>query len=215
MCCCFCFPSTACASVWTRTGSHLIPHLRPSDELETIRLSGNGKSRGLKLKPDSFYTYLHFDAEARAEFLTIKCEDEAQLTITGSHLLFRRLENGAVEAVPADKVRIGDSLVHVTRNRGISEARVMEIGCVRLTGVYAPLTESGTLIVDGFLVSCYADVKSHRKAHAITAPLRLWYRQKRKALKQRPESRSRDNNGIHGYANFLIQIRKTFPWLGV
>ena len=40
-------------------------------------------------------------------------------------------------------------------------------------GAYVPITDAGTLLVDGVLVSCYTNT-DHWMAHAALAPLRWW-----------------------------------------
>ena len=40
-------------------------------------------------------------------------------------------------------------------------------------GLAAPLTEEGTIVVDGTLASCYAEISSHMIAHAAFFPVRL------------------------------------------
>lgn len=42
-------------------------------------------------------------------------------------------------------------------------------------GYAAPLTLSGTILVDNILVSNYAVIKSHSAAHIAMAPVRWWY----------------------------------------
>ena len=41
-------------------------------------------------------------------------------------------------------------------------------------GYYAPLSSSGTLMVNGFYVSCYAEIKNHNLAHQAMLPLALY-----------------------------------------
>ena len=210
MCCCCCFSSLA--AIWTRTGSHLVPDLQPFDDLETVKLSKDGTP--LEIIPDSFYTFLHFDSRKKTEFLVIKTENNAELIITESHLLFKKINNytGRIicKPVQAKVLELGDSLIYVTSDKLITEVKVVGIGTVILTGVYAPFTKSGTLIVDGFLVSCYADVESHSKAHAFLAPLRFWYsRRKPKFVVSKYETlvNSRNHEGIHQYPDLLRKLR--------
>jgi len=221
MCCC-CFPSSAL--VWLTTGSHLIGELTPGHELVTINLGQNGTKMGMEKSP--FLTYLHIEPEMRAEFIQLRCEDGSQLDISPEHLLFKSV-NGRAKPVPAKSIEIGESLFRISlqpQEKGIYRSKVLEIkSCVTMSGVYAPLTQSGTLIVNGFFVSCYSHVKSHQTAHRAMGLLRFW-KQKRTSGKKRNlrssechpsflNSRKEDNRtvGIHPYAQLLMGIRKLLP----
>ena len=57
----------------------------------------------------------------------------------------------------------------------IQSTQVNSIDTVRKQGVYAPMTQCGTIVVDNVLASCYASYPSHTIAHAIMAPLRIYY----------------------------------------
>ena len=70
----------------------------------------------------------------------------------------------------------------------------MKIEQVTKLGRYAPLTENGTLIVNGFFVSCYAEHENHLVAHMAFKPLIL----KNKMIKSEKEGEEID--GIHPYA---------------
>lgn len=63
----------------------------------------------------------------------------------------------------AKKVEVGDSLVDQT----FKLKQVTQIRTVELEGLYAPLSQSGTIIVNGFTTSCYAGILDHHFIHVI------------------------------------------------
>ncbi|XP_059150328.1 sonic hedgehog protein-like [Physella acuta] len=60
--------------------------------------------------------------------------------------------------------------VHVT----VPE-QVVAIQIRAIRGVYAPLTQLGTIVVDGYVTSCYAFLKDVQLAHTALAPLRGYH----------------------------------------
>ena len=72
--------------------------------------------------------------------------------------------------VMAKDVEIGDK-VFVKHGNEMVTSVVEKIEVTKMTGAYVPLTEHGTIVVDGVLTSCYADVP-HDLANFITTPAR-------------------------------------------
>lgn len=60
--------------------------------------------------------------------------------------------------------------------------KVVAIQVRAIKGVYAPLTAHGTIVVDGYVTSCYAFLKDVQLAHTALAPLR-WYHVIRKYIR--------------------------------
>ena len=56
--------------------------------------------------------------------------------------------------------------------------KVVSVTAQKITGVYAPLTSSGTIVVDGVVTSCYAFYKNEQIAHGVFAPMRAYHRVK-------------------------------------
>jgi hypothetical protein len=92
----------------------------------------------------SVYAFGHRETDAKAHFLQVETDKGSSLEITGSHLMF---VDGKSSAVRAESIKVGDSL---------DGAIVTNIGLVERTGMYAPFTTDGKLIVDGVKVSSYA-----------------------------------------------------------
>lgn len=118
------------------------------------------------------------------------------ITTTPSHLLLLAATDGWREAFATD-VQLGDVLL--TRGPGsvMRPSRVVKTKIMSKIGVYAPLTKSGTIIVDDALASCYALVKSHSLAHTAMAPLRwmaAW------------SSSKKPSEGVHWYASALYTL---------
>ena len=80
----------------------------------------------------------------------------------------------------------------------------------------APLTMSGTMLVDGILVSNYALIDNHYLAHIGMAPARWWYTIHGLLNQAIPESLSaslqieKQMNGAHWYPSMLYSLTSSF-----
>ena len=149
------------------------------------------------LQDNRVLTFLHRDEEELADFVRITAATGDFIELTASHLLLAQ-KDGQREAkiVEARTLRVGD-LIFRRDNTG---EVIASMSIVQKRGVYAPLTDSGTLIVNGFRTSCYGNVPSHDLVHTVLLPLRL---------KERFLWRSSGLvDGIHPYCVFLM---KAFP----
>jgi hypothetical protein len=159
--------------------------------------------------------FLDRDPQESRQFYTIKTETGHSLTLTPTHLLYSRLaaastsdldvdfneiepDMAAFEAVYAKDVREGDFVLVQNGRGGLKPVRVFSIELDVLTGVYAPLTSAGNLVVDNVVASCYAVVDSQTLAHVAFAPLR-W-------LSSIVWPASSEAVGIHWYANMLYSM---------
>lgn len=125
-------------------------------------------------------SFLHRVERIDAEFIRIHYEPLQgktkgyYITITPKHLIETRNGDGddhtSFSYIPAYEVKPNDMLKYHDRIDGNMEyVRVTRVESVRReeSGIYAPLTESGTLVVDNIHVSCFSMVKSHRLAELV------------------------------------------------
>ena len=115
------------------------------------------------IQSDSVITFIHRQPEVVEEFLKIVTTKEKILLITADHLLFLELM-GQATAIPARDVKIGDT-VYVRGSHGSEKDLVRSISTVYEKGAYAPVTLSGTILVNDVHTSCYFDVLSHEWSH--------------------------------------------------
>ncbi|XP_062396372.1 desert hedgehog protein [Sardina pilchardus] len=156
-----CFPGSATVTV---EGGEQMPMflLKPGDKvLSQTELGQTVFSRIL--------LFLHKDCESRSLFLVLGTEDGQRLTLTPNHLLFHssyyEADHSKYQACFASRVQKGDYLlIHGSGGR-VRPSKVTSLTVEERTGIYAPLTEEGTLFVDGVLASSYASMEDHRLAH--------------------------------------------------
>ena len=128
--------------------------------------------------------FFHRDVTAQAQFLKIESDSGRTLELTANHLVFvSRAEDSVTsqtfEAIFAKNVRAGDFIQIVDANATSSHApaarveRVRRVTSLYARGLFAPLTRSGTLVVNDHVTSCYAQIESHTIAHLALAPVRL------------------------------------------
>lgn len=176
-----------------------------------------------KLVYSEVLLFLDRDPKQKKNYLRIRTKLGRTIKLTPSHLLLRTKNNDTAvkEAVYADEVRVGDQLfVRSAGGREFVVDTVVHIEWFFETGVYAPLTRTGTVIVDDVLASCYAVIHSQTVAHLAFAPYRLyanvldsihrfwvvvskpvscWHEEARRQPEPLPV-------GIHSYAKFLYRL---------
>ena len=167
--------------------------------------------------------FLDRDPTEQRQFYTIHLDSGHSITLTPEHLLYSATPDLKSEfsTVFARSIQEGDLLlVHSSLGKLIPQ-RVVRVEVEIHTGVYAPLTEGGNLVVDNVLASCYAVVDSGSLAHVVFAPIR-WYESTRQFFNgivpghsdissNRLEKRNSDDaavpqTGIHWYADILYSI---------
>jgi len=112
------------------------------------------------------FSLAHLDHDLETDFLQIYSEGLSKpLEITAMHMVF-----SSGKAVRADEVSVGDML---------DNNKVTEIKSVKRTGVYAPVTESGEIVVSGVRASSYPSFMDnipfdqHKLVHFFLGPRRL------------------------------------------
>ncbi|KAL1453050.1 hypothetical protein WDU94_007226 [Cyamophila willieti] len=124
--------------------------------------------------------FLHRDADLVHSFVEITTESGTTIKLTPSHLLLRWRRRTTetilndIEYSYAENVAVNDSIL-VHKDKAYVE-RVTSIRRVIHTGVYAPLTTSGTIVVNDVLASCYAVLDNQFLAHLSFIPVRLYHR---------------------------------------
>jgi Hint module len=127
------------------------------------------------------YGFGHFDHDQEGIFLHILVAknyhnytaqyDESFIKISPKHLVLVEQSNKEIP-IPAADIVVGDLL---------SGKRVIEIQTVFRRGVYAPLTQSGDIVINGILASNYVDVfdsqvpwNQHSWGHIMFTPQRVF-----------------------------------------
>lgn len=173
-------------------------------------------------------SFLDRQPEALKSFYVIGTDTGLNITLTAAHLIYvtdckgGQSEPGWPETIKeplrgsipggrpsweaglrtafASEVRPGQCVLAARGEAGsrTSFSAVTSVQERRSTGLYAPLTQHGSLVVNGVLASCYAAVDSHRLAHWALAPLRFSY-----SLTGPSESQT---DGLHWYPWLLHRL---------
>ena len=116
-----------------------------------------------EIRTEPVITFIHRQPEVMQEFIRITTMKKNILKITEDHLMFVEKIGEAI-AIPARNVKVGDT-VYVKVNHSVETDAVRSISTVYEKGVYAPVTLSGTILVNDVHTSCYFDVLSHEWSH--------------------------------------------------
>lgn len=191
-----CFPGTAMVNLISGHRKSM-SKLQPGDKILTTDERGHVTSTEVLL-------FLHKDLDMPASYIIIEAEGHPySLQLTPNHLIFASRDQMA-EFLPvyAHRVQVGDFVQIFVNGTRLLPSKVVNVSIQEETGVYAPLTSHGTLLVNGILTSCYANIEWHEMAHRSFAPIRLLYNM----FSILPEFIG--NDGIHWYCHFLYGLAK-------
>lgn len=132
---------------------------------------------GSQLVSTEFLLVLHRSSTDRTSFLDLRTRSDHRVTLTASHLLpVGHPNNRSVRFRLAKDVQLGEQLI-VFHGNGTREFSPLSKKIVVIEeGFVAPLTDRGTLIVNGIYSSCFAHVHSHHLAQLVLFPVRVLYR---------------------------------------
>lgn len=190
-----CFPETASVSLeGGRTKT--MKELRIGDKVAGMDMSG-------RIVYSKVVTFLDIKPNSSSTFITIQTKNPAaEVAITESHLIYQLNKHALLEtAIFARDLKIGD-FVYVRHGSALEKftaGRVTGVKWSQGKGAYAPLTETGNIVVNNVLCSCYAVISDQRVAHWSFAPLRF-------AEWLFPGIASHNSSGIHWYAQALYKI---------
>ena len=125
------------------------------------------------------YGFVHMKRDGFFDFLSINVEfddrtdETTSLFVSPNHLIFWANDQGSLTAVFASQLHVGDR-VHALSHNQLRPSTIRSIHLVREQGFYAPLTPSGTIVVDNVLASNYATVSNHDLAHRFMQVYRWW-----------------------------------------
>ncbi|XP_072376027.1 protein hedgehog-like [Diabrotica undecimpunctata] len=126
--------------------------------------------------------YLDYNPSQKREFLKLTLSSNRTLIITPSHLVLKETSEG-YRTVFAKSISVGDKLLVSNNSHSVVTDSVIEVSGVVRTGVYAPLTAAGTLVVNDVVASCYAVMDSQAIAHWAFLPVRLGWNLKKATLR--------------------------------
>lgn len=97
---------------------------------------------------EPIYSFGHYSPSMKAEVLQIQTGAKTKLRLSPNHLIMT-VSRGTL---PASQLQVGDQVMTGAK---FDVEHVKSIDIVRATGMFAPFTPSGKIVVDGILASSY------------------------------------------------------------
>eukprot|EP00547_Thalassionema_nitzschioides_P001532 CAMPEP_0194207418 /NCGR_PEP_ID=MMETSP0156-20130528/6169_1 /TAXON_ID=33649 /ORGANISM="Thalassionema nitzschioides, Strain L26-B" /LENGTH=774 /DNA_ID=CAMNT_0038934179 /DNA_START=650 /DNA_END=2971 /DNA_ORIENTATION=+ len=178
----FCFPSESIVQVIRMEGDKKNKMVIPTEQLQ---IDDFVLTVGTKLSPsyERVYSFGHYDPNLpRVEYLRFL---PSGLELSPNHYVYR-----SGKFVPAREIEVGDDLLLMKTTR--KQEKVSGIKHVYRRGALAPLTASGTIVVDGVLASRYASFWDDDESSLLPS----WI-----------------ENQFHEWAHFVIIILRCSSWV--
>lgn len=149
-----CFSKNSQVIIRTENGERAISitEVKPGDLVKTSQE-----------KFSKVFDYAHYDTTKEAQFLKI-IAGQNNIELSKKHRIYVK-NHSQWHTKFADELSVGDILWVNGEEQSINE-----ITTVESQGVYAPITEEGTLLVNGIKASCFSKVTSERLGHLAYYP---------------------------------------------
>uniref|UniRef100_A0A0B7BAD1 AIG1-type G domain-containing protein n=1 Tax=Arion vulgaris TaxID=1028688 RepID=A0A0B7BAD1_9EUPU len=121
---------------------------------------------------DTVYMFGHREFDTFNEFIAMTTASNT-VYVTAEHYVYCS-KQGKEVCVAAKDVQVGDSLLVVT-SEGLVLQSVEAVTFETKRGLFAPFTNTGNIIVDGALMSCYINVLAPTSCHKLLWPVRQLY----------------------------------------
>lgn len=133
--------------------------------------------------------------------------DESSLVLTPEHLVYVSDQNATFaesKAVFGKDVQVGQYLyVHRQGDDSVTSRLITGVAYERYIGAIAPLTEQGSILVDGIAASTYAVIRDEWIAHLAFTPIRLAKRFNSIRWFESQENEDTNQTFIHWYPKYL------------
>lgn len=134
------------------------------------------------------YDDFHNDKETSVAIFEIQTSTGRKIPVTTEHSLFVRpcLSDQQWTPKSAQDVRVGDCVprYYAGDDADVVEESVTDVRVFEAKGIRQPVTETGTILVDDVVVSCYDRVVDQRATHMALLPYRLFAQLKYNYAKQ-------------------------------
>ena len=185
-------------------GRKNMSELRPGERVQAV--DGEGR-----LVFSEVLFFLDRQPSRAMQFVSVRVAGGKVVSLTATHLVYTAppgcsqrdcfSPSYAGLVVPGQLLLVGENV--------LAARPVESVEVVRQTGVFAPLTSAGNIMVDGVLASCYAVIDSQTIAHTAFAPVRWYYSLASWVSPDRAgssEPRSSQAEGVHWYAGLLYRL---------
>jgi len=191
-----------CIGVCCFSSSSLITTQNGQTDLKNLKLNDHV----LTYTPGVGTHYTEFlgwiDRGSSATMLEISTSNSSTITLSAEHVIFRMSKNGALESVFASDIGETDILIKPNEKGDMHTEEVVKVRKVTIDSFGAPLTADGTILVDGFLASCYAYFP-HEIGEFFMAPL------KRYPTVLLDNEQSQHENGLRKSVEVLMSLGKS------
>ncbi|XP_019738063.1 indian hedgehog B protein-like [Hippocampus comes] len=172
--------------------------LHPGDR---VLASSTTDARG-SLLYSPVLAFLDLQTNVTKIFTLIGTNTGLNITLTAAHLIFVTdcvggLSQDGVRTTFASEVKPGQCIL-TSQGTEATKAVVTFVEERQSTGLYAPLTQHGSIVVNSVLASCYAAVDNHHLAHWVLAPLRF--------VRTLMGAEEQQTDGVHWYPWLLQKV---------